>query len=164
MASSLSSTYVPTASDELPRGGSHNECYKWSTNHVDAFETWWKETQWFQTNQANRKSVPNWGSSKNAANWDHFEEGALRSTGEPKIICKRCDKVIAHTFRIGTSAMSSHIQTAGCMKVAKGKGLKQPTVVEGFKAGVRLPANYQELYTTNIIFTETTSQDGHCYV
>ena len=125
MASLSSSTYIPTASDELPRSGSYNEYYKQTINHADTFKTQQKETHWFQ---ANRGKVPYQGSLKNTTNQEQFKEGVLRLTSEPKIIYKQYNKVMSYTFKISTSTISSHVQTAGYMKVTKGKGIKQLTV------------------------------------
>jgi hypothetical protein len=150
MSSSSSVNYNTPPQEQLPKVGKNDLCYKWTSPSANAFSTWWCDTTWYRNNtQIPNPKLPVWGSSKDAANWQYFVEGAVRSTGEPKIICIRCDKVMTHTFKHGTSAMSDHILTKGCISTSKGRGLSQPNVEEGFRFAVRLPGNYQKLHTAN---------------
>ena len=152
MASLSLANYHPPSQEQIPRVGKDDICYKWTSPGAAVFSTWWYDTTWYKDNtQVPNPKLPIWGSSKDAANWQYFVEGAVRSTGEPKIICIRCDKVMTHTFKHGTSAMSDHILTKKCISTSKRRGLSQPSVEEGFRAAVRLPGNYQELHTANTL-------------
>lgn len=121
----------------LIRTGAQNECYRFELEYKDEFITWHSTTQWYQQQDARlKKKTVTWGSKKNALGWQHFEEAALRNTGEPKVVCVRCQKTLKHPTIHGTSGMDGHLESRGCQSGARSRGLVQLSISEGFRAGV----------------------------
>lgn len=140
-----------TASDLIERVGKDKKCYRFTRDNAYEFAIWFKSTTYFQVeevreSEGRRKRVPNWGATRNASGWEHFFEGADRASGEPKIICTRCDTILAHPVKNGTTGMTEHPQSKGCEVISKARGFGQLTIPEGFIAGV-LPEILPEMQT-----------------
>lgn len=118
--------------------GKHNDCYKYTPEISSEFIEWWQTTQWFETqkDKGKKRKTISWGSQRKAQGWEHFVEGASRVTGDPKIICIRCDTILTHPAIHGTSGMTEHPVSRGCNTVARQRNLTQVTIVEGFREKV----------------------------
>jgi hypothetical protein len=144
-----------TSSDLFERIGKDKRCYKFAQENAQEFATWFKDTKYFQEEEAlgikgMRKRIPRWGVRHNASGWEYFIEGADRVSGEPKVICTRCDAILAHPVKNGTSGMTEHPTTKGCEATSKARGLRQLVLSEGYMAGV-LPEILPENASTNIL-------------
>ena len=125
--------------DGLIQIGEGKRCYGFNPNTALSFINWHSGTSWaHQQNQITNsaKVVIRWGASRQAVGWGHFDEAADRFTGEPKLVCQRCDKVIKHPAINGTTGMDTHLKSKGCMGASKRRGLTQLDLTEGFRAGV----------------------------
>ena len=120
-------------------------CYKYSTETDTDFMAWWTTTIWYHQNQekdlsSNSRYAIYWGTgNKRASAWEYFSECAVKSSGEPKVFCNRCNAVQKHPgLNIGTNTMTDHLKTGKCYKKSKFKGLETLTLGPGFRAQVRL--------------------------
>lgn len=83
---------------------------------------WWLQTEY------GRKSKILWDSSRNASIWSNFDQVAHTKDGAPKVMCKRCLRILEHPHSStpsqkgyhGTSTMLKHLKTAGCINSQKG--------------------------------------------
>jgi len=144
------SLVVSEYDDRLTRVGIQKDHYEWSTHTNDDFIEWWHRTKWYiaeSRKPAKSQKIPTWGKQRHSAGWEYFNEAAERISGEPKLICQRCDHPIKHPKKNGTTGLSSHPLSIGCRAIAMQRGLGQPTIQEGFKAGVR-PENLPEICTS----------------
>ena len=81
------------------------------------FVEWWLITE-FGAKKELQKSVY-WDSNlKKSDVWESFDQVANAKTGEPKVMCKRCQNVIVHpgVNRAGPSPMKAHLTSAVCVK------------------------------------------------
>ena len=86
---------------------------------------------------------------RRAAGWEYFIEGAVRVSGEPKVICNRCDTILTHPTIHGTTGITEHTSSKNCISVSNQRGFTQITVSEGFREQV-LPYVLPEKASTNI--------------
>lgn len=85
--------------------------------HTDWVD-WWLQTDFGQ------KSNLKWDTNRNADIWTHFDQVASHKDGAPKVMCKRCTRILEHPAATlpngktlyGTSTMSKHIKTSACQK------------------------------------------------
>jgi hypothetical protein len=81
---------------------------------------------WLQTNYG-RKSKINWDSTHHTPIWEKFDQVASIQDGAPKIMCRRCAKILEHPYSLrtntngrsqyhGTSGMSKHRNSHACIK------------------------------------------------
>jgi hypothetical protein len=83
---------------------------------------WWLQTDYGQ------KSKLSWDSNRNSNIWSNFDQVACTKDGAPKVMCKRCLKILEHPHSLspsgkgyhGTSTMLKHLKTAGCRKAQQG--------------------------------------------
>jgi hypothetical protein len=80
------------------------------------FQEWWKSTPYGIRNL----KFP-WNATRRSKHWDYFKEVALFSTGEPKIRCKHCTRLLHHPSlqreglqRQGTTSLVNHIRSKQC--------------------------------------------------
>lgn len=87
------------------------------------FVSWWLKTDF------GRKKRMRWDSRHQSDCWKYFDQVAHITTGEPKVICNRCAKVLDHPqhSRHGTSTMNKHIQGVTCRN-ATNNAAKQPKI------------------------------------
>jgi hypothetical protein len=89
----------------------------------DEFVKWWLQTDF------GKKKRIRWETSRHQSDiWQYFEQVAASGDGAPKIMCKRCHKVLEHPqiSRNGTSTMRTHIKGVTCQQTMGNKGaLKQ---------------------------------------
>jgi hypothetical protein len=81
------------------------------------FVEWWLMTE-FGAKKELQKSVY-WDSNlKKSDVWESFDQVANAKTGEPKVICKRCQNVIIHpgVKRAGPSPMKAHLSSTVCVQ------------------------------------------------
>lgn len=94
-------------------------------SHND-FVDWWLETDY------GRKSKIKWDSNRHTEIWNSYEQVAQGVDGAPKVMCKRCGKILEHPYSLspnstgkaqyhGTSTIQKHLKTAGCLRSEKGK-------------------------------------------
>lgn len=101
------------------QGNDRAHCILFKTEQSTEFMAWWTTTQWYETNKD--KSITWTVKKKYAAVWEHFEPAARLKDGEPWVYCTRCDEVLSHPSikGIGSSTMTRHIATKGCLARAK---------------------------------------------
>lgn len=81
------------------------------------FVHWWLDTEYGQKPEL-PKSIK-WASElKKSDTWLSFDQVAHERTGEPKVMCKRCQNVIIHPGhrRAGLSPMRAHLSSSVCTK------------------------------------------------
>ncbi|KAG0153117.1 hypothetical protein PDIDSM_2076 [Penicillium digitatum] len=94
-------------------------------SHND-FVDWWLETD------LRRKSKLKWDSNRHTEIWNSYHQVAQGIDGAPKVMCKRCGKILEHPYTLspnstgkaqyhGTSTIQKHRKTAGCLRSEKGK-------------------------------------------
>ena len=96
-------------------------------NHTD-WVNWWLETDYGSKNKIA------WESQHGSASetWKQFEQVAHTATGNPKVLCKRCDAILEHPYttkkdangrvgRHGTTTITRHLQTSACQKATSGR-------------------------------------------
>jgi hypothetical protein len=107
------------------------------------FESWWSKTRWAildHERDARHRMSPNWGVKRSGV-WQFFHEGALMSTGEPKVICRRCEAILKHPAmrsekhgqiggKLGNGHITPHLSSKLCVEIAGRKGLSQLTLQE----------------------------------
>ncbi|KAJ5471453.1 hypothetical protein N7530_008810 [Penicillium desertorum] len=94
-------------------------------SHND-FVDWWLETDY------GRKSKIKWDSNRHTEIWNSYNQVAQVVDGAPKVMCKRCGKILEHPYTLsptgigksqyhGTSTIQKHRKTAGCLRSEKRK-------------------------------------------
>lgn len=81
------------------------------------FVEWWLKTE-FGLQKDLQKSII-WNSeSKKSDVWKSFDQVAHSKTGEPKVMCKRCQAVVVHPgyYQAGPSPMGKHLASTQCSK------------------------------------------------
>ncbi|KAJ5751474.1 uncharacterized protein N7511_008439 [Penicillium nucicola] len=83
---------------------------------------WWLGTEY------GSKSKINWDSRRHTEVWDGYHQVAQIIDGAPKVMCKRCGKILEHPYSTspgsigsrvqyhGTSTIMKHLRTAGCRR------------------------------------------------
>lgn len=83
---------------------------------------WWLETD------CGKISKIRWDAAHQSECWKEFDQVADATTGQPKVMCRRCGIILEHPSsllrpggktRYGTSTLMKHLQTNGCQKRAK---------------------------------------------
>lgn len=90
------------------------------------FVEWWLKTEYGQKQDIQRSI--RWDSNlKKSDVWSSFDQVAHAKTGEPKVMCKRCQNVIIHPAhrRAGCSPMKTHLASAVCIKPQTSKSKRQ---------------------------------------
>ncbi|KAJ5740168.1 hypothetical protein N7493_000040 [Penicillium malachiteum] len=83
-----------------------------------AMHTEWVEW-WLQTDYG-RQSKIHWEAARQAPIWENFDQVAQIIDGAPKVMCKRCNRVLEHASSTcqngyqGTSSMAKHLKTIVC--------------------------------------------------
>lgn len=89
------------------------------------FLNWWFETQ-AGANESTQKQLQWDGRKQNTDLWSQFEQVAHYKTGEPRVMCKNCGKVLGHPSfgkpgtRNGTSTLRRH-QNSCRREIKQGK-------------------------------------------
>jgi hypothetical protein len=120
---------APHPPDTLSRSKC-NGVVLWEDEKKELFQSWFRTTPYFKHLSAfnhdhtGRRTVklPDFGSlTRRADMWQHFEEGAEFFRGEAKIVCKLCQKIMAHpSSQAGsTTNMVRHLKSEFCMKQGK---------------------------------------------
>lgn len=70
---------------------------------------------WLQTDFGQKKRM-RWDARQQSDVWKHFDQVAKAKDGAPKVMCKRCKKVLDHPQQHGngTTAMIKHLKGIGC--------------------------------------------------
>lgn len=92
------------------------------------FVQWWLKTDYGQQSSL-RKSIK-WDSElKKSDVWPSFDQVAHERTGEPKVMCTRCQNVIIHPGhrRAGCTPMRAHLNSSVCIqpRPLRKKGIDQ---------------------------------------
>lgn len=102
----------PVIPDTLQRVGPHRrKAYiLYSEMSKDDFVSWWLKTDF------GRKQRMRWDGKHQSDSWKHFSQVADVKTGEPKVMCNRCSKILDHpqSSRHGTSTMNKHLSGINC--------------------------------------------------
>jgi hypothetical protein len=137
------SSFELNTSDNLPFSqiGPKNLYFRWKPEYHDKFVEWWLSTQWAVQAVANQSidlvKQLNWESqNRKSIAWKQFDQGIHRITGEPKVICQNCNKVLAHpnTRNTGTKALSGHIASRQCLVYSSQSNTRQRKVEDMFHA------------------------------
>lgn len=80
----------------------------------ERFIAWWLQTQ-YATVEGNDKRIT-WKSKHSSEVWDNFDQVAHQLTGEAKVMCRRCGKVLPHPQEKGdgTNSMKRHLGSNSC--------------------------------------------------
>jgi hypothetical protein len=91
------------------------------------FVEWWLQTQ-FGTQQHSKKKF-RWDARQLSDVWKSFDQVAHYQTGEPKVICQRCGRILEHPQQSlnGTTSMKRHLEGGLCQKTAI-ETRKQPSI------------------------------------
>jgi len=88
------------------------------------FIAWFHTTAWYKDQP--HSQVPLFTSYPKASLlWETFDEIAHKDSGQCKLLCRKCQKVIEHPRtrnQGGTSGMQSHLQSSQCQKSAPHSG------------------------------------------
>ncbi|KAJ5117352.1 hypothetical protein N7448_010984 [Penicillium atrosanguineum] len=89
------------------------------------FVEWWLLTD-FGSKKDTQESI-NWSGRKKSSLWDNFSQVVHQKTGEPKIICQRCNTLLVHPHfrRGGTSPMRTHLKGGTCRPSLPKRGIDQ---------------------------------------
>lgn len=102
----------------LQRVGDRRKTWVLYTEMTSAeFLNWWFDTQFGAADDEKKKM--HWdGRGHHSDIWVHFEQVAHYITGEPKVMCKRCEKILDHPNHTlnGTNALRRHLKTELCRK------------------------------------------------
>jgi hypothetical protein len=132
--------------DELIRGCEQRHgVVLWRKEEHKNFSQFWKSSEAFNRILARKGKPPPivWGSKKQDAKWDNFDEGVKYQDGQASLLCKVCDAVIQHPSekKNGNNGMKDHLSSKGCRLAAKGKGLQQVNLANSFYKQVSLVAD-----------------------
>jgi hypothetical protein len=119
----------------------HNNKYiLFETTKKAEFLEWHTKTIWYyKQEQRPSKQVTRiaWGHRKQSKIWDQLCEVADKKDGTPKILCRRCDKILQHpagkgksstnSSRTGTSHLKNHLQSDHCMQASRRANLRPIT-------------------------------------
>ena len=80
---------------------------------------------WLQTDYGQKRKMQ-WDAEHSAKIWKDFEQVAQITDGSPKVMCKRCYKILEHPQTPlqsgkglhGTSTMIKHLKTGACKRIA----------------------------------------------
>ena len=86
---------------------------------------------------------------RRAARWEYFIKGAVRVSGEPKVIYNRYDTILTHLIIHRTIGIIEYTSSKNYISVLNQRGFTQITVSEGFREQV-LPYVLPEKVSTNI--------------
>jgi hypothetical protein len=84
----------------------------------DEFVIWWLQTQ-YASQQDQRKKI-RWNAKHHSDVWKHFDQVAHHTSGEPKVMCRRCGRILDHPQHTmnGTTSMKRHLEGGICQKTA----------------------------------------------
>lgn len=144
---------IPLLPDSLERVGPDRkkEWVIYSNMTQNDFLSWWFDTQF------GAKRGIRWdGHGHYSGVWKDFDMVAHYITGEAKVRCKRCGKILEHPNRkkdngqsIGTKSLTRHIGGPRCLK-SSNNAAKQPHIGKMIEKMVNyLPINY---YSANSVF------------
>ncbi len=124
------------------------------------FVRWWLDTEYGLKPEL-RKSIK-WASElKKSDAWLSFDQVAHERTGEPKVICKRCQNVIVHPGyrRAGLSPMRAHLSSSVCAKPQplKKQGIDQ-LIRNSVSIMLSLLSSYLYLITNPRCYLATTAE------
>jgi hypothetical protein len=121
-------------------------CYVYSEADQLVFLQWWRTTHWYFTNTARKPDDRVriiWDSTLNRAGfWEYYSLAAQKSNGEPKLICRRCDKALAHpsnraqkpdgsiSSRQGNKTPKEHLVSQSCKAKSTKAGLTQLMITD----------------------------------
>lgn len=120
----------------------------------DDFVSWWLQTDY------GRKKQIRWNARQQSDVWKNFDQVANAKDGTPRVMCKRCKKVLDHPQQHrngnGTSAMIKHLKGIGC-RGSQSSGIKQfLQEVISIPEDIYYLANIYSLFT-DISFLKTAS-------
>ncbi len=114
-----------------------SRCYLYEKSKREMFLNWWKNIRWILThlNQKEKKKKHlNWNENKKFKIWKHFDECVAVKNDILKILCKRCDLVLRHSFvEIDINIAKTHLIFKQCLKIVKAKSLFQLTIIKSWK-------------------------------
>jgi hypothetical protein len=127
-----------TSFDFLNIKNKRSRCYVYEKIKRDIFLTWWTTTNWTKTHTADqdekKKKHMYWESDKKSSMWKHFDETATIEDDISKIVCKRCEFVLEHSFtESDINIAKSHLNSKQCFKIAKTESLSQLTLMRNWK-------------------------------
>jgi hypothetical protein len=112
-------------------------CYLYEKNKREMFLNWWKNIQWALTHldQENKKKKHlYWDEDKKFKIWKHFDEDVAVRDDTFKILCKRCELMLKHSFTENDiNIAKTHLTSKTCRKIAKANDLFQLTIIKSWK-------------------------------
>lgn len=104
----------------------------------DEFVEWWLRTT--HGSEHGDKKKFNWNRSGHLSDvWNHFDQVAHHTTGLPKVMCRRCGKILDHPSYTahGTNSMGRHWKGEKCRRSAN-QASKQPNIRSLMQDTVRI--------------------------
>jgi hypothetical protein len=131
---------VPSELDKQKIPGTSDWLAIYDPRYKPQFQTWLNKTEWGLAEASLSKeylSKISWDLTERDLSsnygWEHFHQGALITDGFPKVMCKRCSRVVNHPrakkkgslYVYGISMLKTHLQTQPCKIAAERSGLQQ---------------------------------------
>jgi hypothetical protein len=95
---------------------------EWSLETDDEFMIWWKSTQWFRSNNAQKdnKVTIRWIAPRASIYWRNYLQVAQVSSGRPGILCITCETLLEHphTKSTGTKSLKNHSLSNKCRRTS----------------------------------------------
>lgn len=99
-------------------GDRRKEWALWTEMTKTEFIEWWLTTQ-YATDMSNPGQI-NWdGTGQSSKAWEFFDQVAYITSGQPKVLCRRCGDVLQHPWRHGLSGMGRHLKKDICKEKAR---------------------------------------------
>jgi hypothetical protein len=158
-----STTMAPTTPQEAKENATyphfltlcHGSYYQWDDSYKKDFDKWWGKTEIGSDTIGNNKPRPNWDSKTPSAGfWLEFHQCANVQTGEPKICCKSCQKLLAHraTSYGGSSGSQRHLNRYKCCSQPHGEASTPlASTVPGKSSKVHLIFHYLYIFLCFIL-------------
>jgi hypothetical protein len=101
------------------------------------FLNWWKNIQWVLTHlnqEKKKKKHLYWNEDKKFKIWKHFDEDVAVRDDIFKILCKRCELMLRHSFvESDINIAKTHLISKTCRKIAKAENLSQLMIIKSWK-------------------------------
>jgi hypothetical protein len=114
-----------------------SRCYLYEKNEREMFLNWWKNIQWMLTHldqEEQKIKYLYWNEDKKFKIWKHFDEDVAVKNDIFKILCKRCELMLRHSFaESDINIAKTHLISKQCLKIAKIKNLSQLTIIKSWK-------------------------------
>jgi hypothetical protein len=111
----------------------NKRCVIWEANKKDSWDPFW-ESILLKTDNLNGEQFRKvrWKSNNRSSAWRYFGQGVDVKSGEPKVICNKCQAAYKHPHANGTATSTMQTHATRCQK----KGTSAP-ILSALRAEVR---------------------------